>query len=202
MAEKIGILGGSFNPPHLGHLGMARTALEVRGLDRVLFIPAAVPPHKTNHGAMASAEQRLAMTRLAVEGEARFEICDDEIRRGGISYTVDTLRRLHAAHPGAAFFLIVGADTLRELPTWRAIETILGLCTVLTIARPNYESAAMRPVLPAPWPEKLLSNVVVGKPLDISSSDVRARISRGESIAHLVPAAVARYIAAEKIYKA
>lgn len=202
MGEKIGILGGSFNPPHLGHLTMAHTALEARGLDRVLFVPAAIPPHKTNHGAMASAEQRLEMTRLAIEGEPRFEVCDDEIRRGGISYTVDTLRRLLAALPAAELFLIVGADTLRELPTWRNIETILGLCTVISIARPGYDAAAMRPVLPAPWPEKLLANVIVGKPQDISSSDIRARLSRGEPIAHLVPAAVARYVAAQKKYPA
>ncbi len=202
MGAKTGILGGSFNPPHLGHLMMAADALELRRLDRVLFVPAATPPHKSRHDGMAAAEHRLAMTRLAIADEPRFEICDDEIRRGGISYTVETLRRLRAARPGDEFFLIIGGDTLRELPTWREIDAILGMCGVITIARPGFNKVMMQPALPPPWPEKLLAGVVTGHPMDISSTDIRARISRGQTIRNLVPEAVAGYIAAQKLYQA
>lgn len=202
MTTRTGILGGSFNPPHLGHLMMALDALELRGLDRVLFIPAAVPPHKTNHNGMVSAEHRLAMTRLAVEGEARFEVCDDEVRRGGISYTVDTVRRLKAARPDEQLFLIIGGDTLRELPTWREIGGILSLCEVITVARPGFDRDQMQPALPPPWPATLLAGVVEGHPMDISSTDVRERILRGRSVRYLVPQAVGAYIAGQKLYQA
>ena len=202
MGSRIGILGGSFNPPHFGHLTMALDALEARGLDRVLFVPAATPPHKTNHERMISGEHRLAMTRLAVADEPRFEVCDDEIRRGGISYTVETLRRLKASRPDDEFFLIIGGDTLRELPTWREIDAILQLCTVVTMARPGFNKLQMSPALPDPWPEKLMANVVTGHAMDISATDLRARILCGRNIRFLVPAPVADYIAAKKLYQA
>lgn len=202
MGNRIGILGGSFNPPHLGHLMMARDALEQGGLDRVFFIPAATPPHKTNHNGMISAEHRLAMTKLAIAYESRFELCDDEIRRGGISYTVDTLHRLKAARPGDELALIIGGDTLRDLPTWREITTILELCRVITIARPGVDRATMMPSLPAPWPERLMAGVIVGRLMDISSTDIRERVSSGRSIRFLVPDGVEGYIAANKLYQA
>lgn len=202
MGMKTGILGGSFNPPHLGHLMMALDALEQRGLDRVLFVPAAVPPHKTRHDAMAPAADRLAMTRLAVADEPRFQVCDEEIRRGGLSYTVDTLRRLRAAWPDDSLHLIIGGDTLRELPSWREIDAILGLCAIITIARPGFNRVQMQPALPEPWPGRLLDGVVTGHPMDVSSTDIRERISQGRSIRYLVPGAVASYIAAQKLYAA
>ena len=202
MGEQIGILGGSFNPPHLGHLMMAMDALELARLDRVLFVPAATPPHKSNHNGMISAEHRLAMTKLAIADEPRFEVCDDEIRRGGISYTVETLRRLKSSRPDDELFLIIGGDTLRELPTWREIGAILDLCRVVTIARPGVNKIQMQPALPAPWPEKLMADVIAGHQMDVSSTDIRERIIRGRSIRYLVPDAVAAYIAAWKLFQA
>ena len=202
MGEQIGILGGSFNPPHLGHLMMAMDALELARLDRVLFVPAATPPHKSNHNGMISAEHRLAMTKLAIADEPRFEVCDDEIRRGGISYTVETLRRLKSSRPDDELFLIIGGDTLRELPTWREIGAILDLCRVVTIARPGVNKIQMQPAQPAPWPEKLMADVIAGHQMDVSSTDIRERIIRGRSIRYLVPDAVAAYIAAWKLFQA
>ncbi len=199
---KIGVLGGSFNPPHLGHLMMAHDALDQGNLDRVLFVPAATPPHKANHDGMISAEHRLSMTRLAIEGESRFEVCDDEIRRGGISFTVDTLRRLKAARPGDELALIIGGDTLKELPTWREIDAILNLCRVITVARPGFNKVQMSPALGPPWPEKLPAGVITGHLMDISSTDIRARVFQHRSIRFLVPDAVERYIAANKLYQA
>lgn len=201
MQGRIGILGGSFNPPHLGHLTMALDALEQGGLERIVFVPAAMPPHKTHRGDMASAADRLEMTRLATAGEPRFEVSDHEIRRGGLSFTVDTLRAMKELHPGAELSLIVGGDTLRELPSWREIDQILLLCRILTVVRPGYDRERMKPHLPGDWPERLLENVVAGHAMDISSTDIRSRVVRDLSIRYLVPAAVAEYIARWNIYK-
>lgn len=200
MGERIGILGGTFNPPHLGHLVMALDALEAAGLDRVLFVPAAVPPHKVHLADIASAADRLEMTRLAVAAEPRFQVSDHEIRRGGISFTVDTVRALKAEHPGAELHLIIGGDTLRELPSWKSIDDILGLCRIVTVARPGFDRERMRPVLGGQWPDRLLAGVVAGHQVDISSTDLRARVAHGRTIRFLVPDAVAGYIAARKLY--
>ena len=201
MGEKIGILGGTFNPPHLGHLVMAMDAMEEARLDRVVFVPAARPPHKLHLADIAPADDRLAMTRLAVTDEPRFSVSDVELRRGGPSYTVDTLRALAGELPGAELCLIIGGDTLRELPSWRAVEEILGLCRVITVARPGFDRERMRPALPGDWPERLLAGVVAGHGLDISSTDIRLRVASGRCIRFLVPDAVAAYIAQRNLYR-
>ncbi len=203
MRERIGIFGGSFNPVHLGHLVMAQDALEHAGLHRVLWVPAAMPPHKPSM-ALAPAAHRLAMLRLAVEADRRFEVCADEVERGGISYTVDTVRRLRDRLPDAELHLIIGGDTLRELHTWRAIEEVLSLCRVITVARPGaslatLETAQLR--LPEPWPARLLANVVMGHLVEISSSDIRSRLARGQGIRYLVPDSVAAYSEAHSLFR-
>ncbi|HLA64868.1 MAG TPA: adenylyltransferase/cytidyltransferase family protein, partial [Rhodothermales bacterium] len=111
-AERLGLFGGSFNPPHVAHLAVAEAAAEAAGLDRVVWMPAATPPHKRTSADLADAGHRLAMTRLAVRGNARFLVSDLELTRGGVSYTVDTLRALHAAHPGTEWALVLGGDSL------------------------------------------------------------------------------------------
>ncbi len=204
MAERIGILGGSFNPVHTGHLVMAQDALDHFGLQRVIWMPAAQPPHKPSP-LLAPAADRLEMLRLAVQGDARFEVSDDEIQRGGVSYTVDTVRRLREQRPEAEIHLIIGGDTLWELHTWKDIATVRSLCQVVTVARPGSAAERRNPDqlnLPEPWPRTLMANVVTGHLVEISSSDIRQRVSRGQSIRYLVPDAVERYIHSRHLFTA
>jgi nicotinate-nucleotide adenylyltransferase len=201
--NKIGILGGTFNPIHLGHLILAQNALETFDLDRVLLIPCAHPPHKNSSG-LAAAEHRKAMADMAVEGDPSLEVSDIEIQRGGVSYTVDTLWQLSRVYPGAAFHFIIGSDTLTELHLWKEVNKILEMCTVVTFARPGFDLRAVEPAsleLQPPWPERLLQNVSYGKQIDISSSDIRYRVMEGMSIHYLVPAAVEMYIGEHGLYR-
>lgn len=201
MAERLGIFGGSFNPVHLGHLIVAQDALEIMGLQRVIFLPAAQPPHKLP--LLASATDRLEMLRLAVADDPRFEVSSDEIDRGGVSYTVDTLRRFRERYPDAALYFLIGGDSLLELHTWREIQTILQLAEIVTVGRPGVPLDAINSEtlrLPDPWPERLAANIVRGHRVEISSTDVRGRCARGRSIRYLVPLAVERYIAAHHVY--
>lgn len=203
MNPRIGIMGGSFNPVHIGHLIAAQDAMDHMGLQRVIFVPAAQPPHK--HGVpLASAADRVAMLRLAVGDDPRFEVSTDEIDRGGVSYTVDTLRRFRDRMPGAELHLIVGGDSLLELHTWREIGEILATAEIVTVGRPGVaipELTSRTLRLPEPWPERLARNVVAGHHIEISSTDIRNRVARRQSIRFLVPAAVERYISDYGLYR-
>jgi nicotinate-nucleotide adenylyltransferase len=200
--DKIGILGGTFNPIHLGHLIIAQDAMEEFGLDRVRFIPAAIPPHKTVAGNV-SATHRLAMLRLGIRGNPQFEIDRTELDRGGTSYSVDTLAELRRREDDTRFFFIIGADSLRELHTWREVERLVDLCTFITVARPGFEAKpATDPHLSRAVAKRLRQHVLHGHACAISSRDIRARIARGASIRYLVPDAVGRYIHAHKLYHA
>jgi nicotinate-nucleotide adenylyltransferase len=202
MSERIGIFGGSFNPVHIGHLIAAQDALEHVGLSRVIFLPAAQPPHKAPRP-LAPAADRLEMLRLAIADDPRFEVSDDEIARGGISYTIDTLRRFRDRYPTAALYFLIGGDTLMELHTWRDIFAVLDLAQIVTINRPGapldrLTAETLR--LPDPWPARLATHVVAGHRIDISSTDIRHRVAIGQSIRYLVPAAVERYILTLNIF--
>ena len=199
MPRTIGLLGGTFNPVHEGHLSIAREALRLFALDSVWFIPCAVPPHKPVHD-LASNADRLAMLRLAIAGEPRFEALDVEFNRPGKSYTLDTVRALQALHPGDAFAFIVGADTLPELPTWHRPLDLLPLVRIVSLARPGFvpDAAAIR--LPPPWPERLLADLRTGEPLAVSSREIRAKIAAGQPVP-LVPESVLRYIEAHNLYR-
>ncbi len=201
--KRVGLLGGSFNPVHLGHLMVAQNALETFDLDRVRFLLSGVAPHKTR-APRPEAEHRLAMLRLATEHNLAFDICEDEIRRGGVSYTVDTLERLHRQHPDTRFVFLIGSDTLPELHGWKEIGRLLTLCDFATFARPGFEFAAMTPSslkLPPPWPEKLLSQTAIGVRMDLSSSDIRHRVAEGMSIRYMVPPEVEMYIMEHGLYR-
>ena len=198
--RRLGILGGSFNPVHLGHLIMAQDALELFELSNVMFIPCAHPPHKPRAD-LAPDAHRLAMLESAIEGDLSFEVSDLELRRGGVSYTVDTLRDLAAHHPGTELCFIIGTDSLAELHLWREVETLLTLCRVLTIARPGTDPAAWGACLPAPWRERLTADVRVGHSLAVSSTDIRRRVAEGQSIRYLVPAGVEMYITEHSLYR-
>ena len=199
MPRAIGLLGGTFNPVHEGHLSIAREALRLFALDAVWFIPCAVPPHKPVHD-LASNADRLAMLLLAIAGEPRFAALDVEFNRPGKSYTLDTVRALRALHPGDAFTFIVGADTLPELPTWHRPLELLPLVRIVSLARPGFvpDAAAIR--LPPPWPERLLADLRTGEPLAVSSREIRAKIAAGQPVS-LVPDSVLRYIEEHNLYR-
>ncbi len=191
MSERIGIFGGTFDPPHVGHLALAERARERLRLDRVLFVPAAASPHKV--GARASAARhRLAMTRLAVRGQRAFRVSALELGRPGPSYTIDTLRTLAARHPGARLFLLLGADSWATFAMWRESRAIRALATVAVATRPG----AARPGRGGG------RAVAIGNPpLAVSSSDLRRRAARGASLRYLVPDAVVRYVARHRLYR-
>ena len=200
--SKIGILGGTFNPIHIGHLILAQGALESFDLSRVLFIPCAQPPHK-DASSLADASHRLAMVEAAVEGDPRFEVSDIEIRRGGISYAIDTARQLRRLHPLSKLYFIIGSDTLRELHLWKDVYALLPLCTFITFGRPGPGAGRLRPEdlhLDPPWPERLLRNHITARLVEVSSSDIRHRAAEGMSIRYLAPEVVEMYIAEHRLY--
>lgn len=186
---RVGVFGGSFDPVHVGHLIVAAEAHRVLGLDQVRLIPAGRHPHKADAPA-ASAADRLAMLRLAVDGDDRFLVDDREIRRPGPSYTVETLRALRSERPGDQLSLLVGADAAEELPAWREAKDLPALAEVVVLTRPGS----------APPAGPLVARVVQVPAIEISASLVRARCRRGESIRYLVPDAVAAYIAERRVY--
>jgi nicotinate-nucleotide adenylyltransferase len=199
--ERIGILGGTFNPIHLGHLLTAQDALEQLGLKRVIFIPSATPPHKVVDK-LAGARDRLQMIKLAIRGNDRFEVDDIEIKRGGKSYSVDTLAELRRRHPRATFYFVLGADSLRELHLWREVEQLVTLCTFVTVPRPGFEpKPVIGPRLDAATRRRLRQHVLRGHACDIASRDIRARVAGGRSIRYLVPDAVRLYIGRHRLYR-
>lgn len=200
--SRIGILGGTFNPVHLGHLILAQSAVEAFDLGKVLFIPCGVPPHK-NPGMLIPAEHRLAMVRAAVAGDPRFEALDIEIRRTGISYAVDTVGQLRETYKGSELIFIIGSDTLQELYLWKNIYSLLTLCKFAVFCRPGIDVRGAQAAglhLESPWAERLVEGVTGARQVDISSSDIRYRIAEGLSIRYLVPQDVERYIREHGLY--
>lgn len=191
----VGLFGGSFNPPHLGHLVVAETMREQFGLDVVWWIPAPHPPHKPDAG-LAAPRHRLEMTRRAVAGNPGFAVSEIEIERAGPSYTIDTIRALQADHLDHQFSLMLGGDTLNDFPTWRAPEEIAARVPLLVYHRPGAVMAA-----PAAGLETEV-RFAVAPLIDISGTDIRARVHAGHSIRYLVPDAVRAYIAEHGLYRA
>lgn len=189
MSRRVGILGGTFDPVHNGHLQIAASALTELALDRILFIPNSQSPVKSARPS-APYSDRLAMLQLAVAGQPRCVVSEIEGRRGGISYTVDTLRELRGTFPDAELHLIVGADALTEFHRWREHEEILALSRLAYVDRPG--SAP-------PAPEYQARRITM-PPHDISSSEIRHRVRGGLPVDHLVPVEVARYIADHSLY--
>ncbi len=173
---------------------MGQQAHESGRLDLVKFIPAAQPPHKRSRQ-LASERQRLHMLRLAIANDRRFEIDDLEIRRGGRSYSVDTVQALREREPEARFTFIIGADSLAELHLWRDIERLARMCRFLAIARPGIQ------LVPPAAELGIRYRVVSGCPVGISSRDIRRRCRAGRSIRYLVPGPVAAYIKQQKLYR-
>jgi nicotinate-nucleotide adenylyltransferase len=194
--RRIGVLGGSFNPPHVGHLMIASDAWAELGLQQVLFVPAGAPPHKRVAGDVPAA-WRLEMTRLAVEGDARFAVSPVEIDEG-LRYTVDTLAAVRRESGEAEVVFILGSDSLLEFRSWHRAEAILGQCRLAVALRPDDDLERVTAEARAYGAGKvsLLANTRVA----VSSSDVRARVLRGAPIRYLVPAAVERFIVEHGLY--
>jgi nicotinate-nucleotide adenylyltransferase len=189
----VGIFGGTFDPPHLGHLALAEWARVELELDFVWFVPAGVPPHKRS-SARTPARHRLAMTRLATRGNASFRVSPIETRRRGPSYTVDTVRAFARSHPGAALYLMMGADMYDTLDSWREPGEIARAATIVVALRPGRRRTARARAKGrrVTW--------LANPGLDVSSSALRSRAARGRSLRYLVPDAVARYIERHRLY--
>ncbi|HOX38116.1 MAG TPA: nicotinate-nucleotide adenylyltransferase [Candidatus Brocadiia bacterium] len=204
MGYRIGMLGGSFDPVHNAHLAIANRARLGRGLDKVLLIPAAHPPHKAGR-VLTAAEHRLAMLRLAVAGLEGLEPCDIEISRGGVSYTVETVRSLLAQSPaGTEVFLIVGADMAADLPTWREIGNLMKLCHVIPFNRGGYHQdylAGLDAKLGADVVADMRRLMISVPPMDVSSTLIRRFVNEGGDISSLVPEPVAAYITNHGLYR-
>jgi nicotinate-nucleotide adenylyltransferase len=191
---NIGIFGGTFNPPHVGHLIVAECVREELGLGKVLFIPSAISPHKQHLGLVDSAF-RMEMVRLALLGQQFFEASPIELERGGVSYTVDTLEQLKRIYPEDILHLLMGMDNLVELPTWKSPERIADLSKIVVMTRPGFQ--------PTGIPDLVRKNFMLCQvsEIGISSSEIRERVKQGKSIHFLVPKPVESYIYYRKLYK-
>ena|SRR5437660_702393 len=196
---RVGILGGTFNPPHLGHLELARRAASELALARVHLVPAHAPPHKRAEPDPGP-ERRVQMCRLLVAGERELDVCTTEVERGGTSYTVDTLRSARAAHPDIEMTLITGADSARTIPGWREPMSLFELADVAVAARAGTDRTAVTEAL-APLLGAARLEFLHAPMLDISSSQARERAARGEPLEDLVGARVAGYISEHGLYR-
>jgi nicotinate-nucleotide adenylyltransferase len=190
--KRVGIFGGSFDPPHIGHLVIAEMTRRALNLDTIYLVPTYQPPHKKGSHA-STAHDRLAMTKLSVLGNAKLKVSDLELRRKGISYTVDTVRAFRKRFPTSELFLIIGSDSLRQFHSWKSPAEILAEVSLIVYPRPRSgrKNARLRS-----------GNVsfVIGPRMEISSSDIRKRIRRGKSIRYLVRDNVLRFIEEKKLY--
>ena len=191
---NIGIFGGTFDPPHVGHLIVAESVQERLALEMILFMPAYLPPHKED-GAFASPGHRLRMLELAVAENPHFRSSDVEIRRRGKSYTIDTLRMLRDRYPADELFLIIGLDNLRIFPTWKEPGEVLKTSSVVVIDRPGVERSGID--------NEFVKQVrfVQVPTIEISATDLRRRIREGKTIRYLVPESVRSYIEDNKLYQ-
>lgn len=192
---RLGVYGGTFDPIHTGHLVIAQGIVERCGLDRLLFVPSARPPHKQGH-AIAPPQDRYRMAELASQRSSHFEVSDIEINRPGLSYTVDTLEELRRIHGASScIYLVIGADSLLEIDTWYAPDRVFDLATVVTVPRPGKDLTSVDPR----WRDRV---VTIQLPeIEISSTDIRQRVDNGLSIAHMVPEEVAGYIEERGLYR-
>jgi nicotinate-nucleotide adenylyltransferase len=194
---RTGVLGGTFDPVHIGHIAAAGAAIECASLDRVIFMPSGQPPHRPS--AAAGPEHRFEMTRLAAAADPRFTVSDLELRRPGVSFTADTLRDLHAHSPSAELFLILGWDAARLFSTWHQPEKVRELATIVVVARPGSASPHRADLEKAGLGGDRVILCLERTP-DVSASGIREDIRKGRSIEGKVAPAIERYIAAHHLY--
>lgn len=199
--KKIGIMGGTFDPIHIGHLMLAEQAYDKFELDKVLIMPAGNPPHK-DHEVSALTKHRVQMTRLAIEGNKHFELSTIEVERTGYTYTYETLENLKKENPDAEYYFILGADSLMEIHKWREPEKIFQCATVLVAARYNLESKELNNKIKEVAKEYQGKLYLLDTPnIDLSSTLIRTLVSAGKSIKYYVSGDVERYIYKNKLYK-
>ena len=187
--KRVGILGGTFNPPHLGHLMIADQVQSQLGLDQVLFMPDSIPPHVAHKDAI-DARHRLKMLHLCVDDNPKFGIENYEVKRGGVSYSIDTMKALTQQHPENQYYFIIGGDMVEYLPKWREIDELVKLVQYVGVGRPGFHKRSQYPILWVDVPET-----------EISSTLIRQKIKNGCSIKYLVPDAVEQYINEENLYR-
>jgi len=200
---RLGIFGGSFDPVHYGHLLLAETCREQCRLDRVIFMPAAVPPHKTR--AITSANARVEMLELALGGHPAMSVSKLEVQRGGVSYTFETLAALKQDFPDATLFFLMGADSLDELPTWREPQRICELAIPLVVRRaaaPEPDFARLAHLVDAKRLGEIRDCQVAMPVIELSSTEIRQRVGAQKSIRYRTPRAVEMYIQANGLYSA
>jgi len=198
---RIGVFGGSFDPVHLGHLILAENCREQARLDQVLFMPCAMSPHK-REGAHGTDRQRLEMLDFAIGGHPNFVRSDMEIKRGGVSYTVETLRELATSQPDNEWFFLMGADSLQSFSSWQEPEEILKLSKPIVVGRPGskLDLSSLESLSSAQYVESLGELSVESPLVDISSSEIRRRVGAEQSIRFLAPRSVEKYIETQKLY--
>ncbi len=194
---RIGILGGTFDPPHAGHLALARAALQQLQLDEIMFLPANKNPLKARRVGTAS-KHRLGMVEALIRNEPQFSLSDMEITRGGTSYTVDTLGELHMVRP-AEYWFLMGADALKGLPDWKNPQRLLRLCRLGVAVRPPMGQSEVIARVPVEFKEKI--DVITMNPMDVSSTDIRDRLSRNQNVSPHVPNDVLKYIHTHQLYR-
>jgi nicotinate-nucleotide adenylyltransferase len=199
--RRIGVLGGTFDPPHLGHLWLAALAAESMDLEKVLFMPAAQPPHKQRRGVTAAAD-RLLMTRIAIDGDPAFELTAIEMERTGPSYTIDSVIELErACGPDVQLFLIMAADSLAQVDTWRDPQRLLERVEWVIGPRPGTEMPDASQLAERFGPRADRIHLLTGPSLDVSSSEIRRRVAAGQTIRYLVPRRVDELIAVRGLYR-
>jgi len=188
--EKVGVLGGSFNPPHMGHLVIADQIKDQLDLDKIIFLPTAEPPHSSVQKTTISSEKRVDMLDLATEDHPGFDLELYEVEKGGKNYTYDTMKTLMDLYPAVDFYFIIGGDMIADLPNWHEIDKLVELVQFVGVKRPGYQHDCDYPIIMVDVPT-----------MDISSSAIRQQVKTGSSIKYLVPAAVRQYIDREGLYQ-
>lgn len=198
--QRLGILGGTFDPPHVGHLWLAALAADSLGLDRVLFMPAAQPPHKGGR-LVTRATDRLLMTRLAIAGDPTFELCPIEMERTGPSYTIDSVTELKRAYPDAQHFLVMASDSLAQIDTWREPDRLLAEVEWAVGPRSGSQLPDRSALEERFGPSASRIHLLDGPTLDVSSSAIRRRVAAGLTIHYLVPRDVEELILLRRLYR-
>ncbi len=202
--KDVLLFGGTFDPIHHGHLIVSRWAAEQLEVARVVLIPSAVPPHKVGNK-ITAARDRLQMAQRAVEDDELFDVSDCELQREGPSFTLDTVRHFRRLYPeDIKIYWLIGADSIAELAGWHEIKQLVEECTIVTAARPGFETgnlSALDAVLEENQVSRIRQHILDIPQIDISSTDIRDRVRQGQSIRYLVPAPVAEYIHKHRLYQ-
>jgi nicotinate-nucleotide adenylyltransferase len=189
--KRIGIFGGTFDPPHRGHIAIAEQAIQQLGLNRVYFVPAYIPPHKLQY-ASTTARHRLHMMKLAIRGNKYFKVSTIELKRGGISYTVDTVKAFKLRFPKDDLILIIGADNLTQFHAWKSPKTILKLASLAVYRRKGFNKILIK--------SSIDYSLLKGGTLNVSSTEIRNTIKKGVPLQGLVPHSIIRYIHRHSLY--